>query len=105
MPRIDALPDDSKLLKQMLVDERAEHESAIERIKNEAAERLAEQTERIRQEAAEQLEALRQQMEAEKKAEIKAAVDAVLRRVYGPKNERFDRTPVVRRTNRRAAAR
>ncbi|MDZ4694059.1 MAG: IS66 family transposase zinc-finger binding domain-containing protein [Deltaproteobacteria bacterium] len=80
MPRINALPDDPKLLKQMLVEERAEHESAIERIKNEAAE---------------QLEALRQRMEAEKKAEIKAAVEAVLRRVYGPKNERFDPTELL----------
>ena len=75
MPRIDALPDDSELLKQMLVGERAEHESVVnrlaeqvERIKNEAADRLAEQAERLRQEAAERLEALRQQMEAEKKA-------------------------------------
>jgi transposase len=106
MPRIDALPDDSKLLKQMLVDERAEHESAIasihaeaaarlaeqvEQIKNEAADRLAEQAERLRQEAAEQLEALRQRMEADKKA----AIEAILRRVYGPKNERFDPTELL----------
>ena len=42
--------------------------------------------ERIRQEAADQLDALRLRMEAEKKAEI----DAILRRFYGPKSERFD---------------
>lgn len=86
MPQVDELPDDPVLLKQMLIEQRAEHESVVERIKNEAADRLAEQTERIREEAAEQVEALRQRMEAEKKA----AIEAILRRFYGPKNERFD---------------
>jgi len=90
MPRIDELPDDPALLKRLLVEQRTEHESLIERIKNEAADRLAEQVERIKDEAAEQIEALRLRMEAEKKAEIKAAVDAVLRRFYGPRSERFD---------------
>ena len=84
MTRIDALPDDPTLLKQLWSQERVDHESAIERIKTEAADHLAEQ-----------LEALRLQMEAEKKAEIKAAVDAVLQRVYGPKNERFDPTELL----------
>jgi len=84
MTRIESLPDDPTLLKQLWSQERVDHESAIERIKNEAADHLAEQ-----------LEALRLQMEAEKKAEIKAAVDAVLQRVYGPKNERFDPTELL----------
>jgi transposase len=61
------LPDDPALLKRLL----AERDARIER---------------VRQEAAEQLEALRQRLEAEKKAEI----DAILRRFYGPKSERFD---------------
>lgn len=90
MPRIDELPDDPMLLKQMWSQDRAEliadHEKHLDRVKNEAADRLAEQVERVKEEAAEQIEALRQRMEAEKKA----AIEAILRRVYGPKNERFD---------------
>lgn len=89
MQRIDELPDNPMLLKQMLLD----RDVLIERIKNEAADRLqeqaelhVEQTERIKEEAAEQIEAVRQQMEAEKKA----AIEAILRRFYGPKNERFN---------------
>ena len=64
MPRIDELPDDPVLLKRLL----AERDVLIERIKEEAADRLEEQAERIKNEAVEQLEALRQRMEAEKKA-------------------------------------
>jgi len=93
MARLDERPDDPALLKRLLVEQRVEHESLLERIKNEAADRLeeqaerhAEQTERIKQEAAEQLEALRLRMEAEKKA----AIETVLRRFYGPRSERFD---------------
>jgi len=93
MARLDELPDDPVLLKRLLVEQRVEHESLLERIKNEAADRLeeqaerhAEQTERIKQEAADQLEVLRLRMEAEKKA----AIEAVLRRFYGPRSERFD---------------
>jgi transposase len=75
MTRIDELPNDPALLKRLLVEQReqlrAEHDVLVER---------------IRQEAAEQLDALRLRMEAEKKAEI----DAILRRFYGPKSERFD---------------
>ena len=68
MTRVAELPDDPALLKRLL--DRA-HDALIERIKAEAAE---------------QLEAQRQRLEAEKKAEI----DAILRRFYGPKSERFD---------------
>ncbi|MDB5349286.1 MAG: transposase [Planctomycetota bacterium] len=67
MIRVAELPDDPALLKRLLV----EHDAPIDRIKAEAAE---------------QLEALRHRMEAEKKA----AIDAILRRFYGPKSERFD---------------
>ncbi len=59
---IDQLPDDPILLKQMIV--------------------------RIRAEAAEQLEAQRLRLEAEKQA----AIDAILRRFYGPRSEAFDPT-------------
>lgn len=75
MTRVAELPDDPVLLKRLLVEQReqlrAEHDALVER---------------IRQEAADQLEALRLRLEAEKKAEI----DAILRRYYGPKSERFD---------------
>ncbi len=67
MLEVDQLPNDPTLLKRMLV-ERDAH------------------IERIRQEAAEQMEALRQRLEAEHKA----AIDAILRRYYGPRSERFD---------------
>lgn len=82
MARLDELPDDPALLKRLL----GERDALIERIKEEAADRIAEQAERIREEAAEQLESLRLRMEAEKKA----AVEAILRRIYGPRSERFD---------------
>ena len=78
MPRIDELPDDPMLLKQMVLEREqrlVEREEQIERIKNEAADRLAEQ-----------IEVIRERMEAEKKA----AIEAILRRFYGPKNERFN---------------
>lgn len=71
MTRVADLPDDPALLKRLLVERQAEHDALADR---------------IRQEAAEQLEAQRQRLEAEKKAEI----DAILRRFYGPKSERFD---------------
>jgi transposase len=67
MSNISELPDDPVLLKRLLEDKVA----LIDRIK---------------QEAADQLEALRVRMEAEKKA----AIDAILRRFYGPRSERFD---------------
>jgi hypothetical protein len=66
-----ALPDDPALLKRMLAEERSLREQLVSR---------------IRAEAAEQLESQRQRLEAEKKA----AIQAILRRFYGPKNERFD---------------
>lgn len=71
MTRVADLPDDPALLKRLLVERQAEHDALVDR---------------IRQEAAEQLEAQRLRLEAEKKAEI----DAILRRFYGPKSERFD---------------
>jgi transposase len=71
MTRVADLPDDPALLKRLLVERQAEHDALVDR---------------IRQEAAELLEAQRLRLEAEKKAEI----DAILRRFYGPKSERFD---------------
>jgi transposase len=78
MTRLEQLPDDPALLKRMILDREArlaDREALIERIKNEAAEQLETQ-----------LAALREQLEAEKRA----AIEAVLRRHYGPKTERFD---------------
>ena len=81
MLEVDQLSDDPALLKRVLVeDSLAERDARIER---------------IRQEAAEQMEALRQRMEAEKKAEIEAAIKAILRRYYGPRSERFDPTQLL----------
>jgi len=67
MPNADQLPDDPKLLKEMIVQERAAHEATVEQIKQEAAQRI---------------EAMQQKHQAE--------IAAVLRRFYGPKSERFD---------------
>ncbi|MBN2446788.1 MAG: IS66 family transposase [Phycisphaerae bacterium] len=93
MTHIDQLPDDPTLLKRFIV-EREEvwqsrivaREEAIEQVKQQAiAERNA-IIARIKQEAAEQMEWLRQRLEAEHKA----VVEALFRRYYGPRRERFD---------------
>ncbi|MCY2931610.1 MAG: IS66 family transposase [Planctomycetota bacterium] len=63
MPDTDRLPDDPKLLKEMIV----QRDAAIEQIKQEAAQRIA---------------AMEQKHQAE--------IAAVLRRFYGPRSERFD---------------
>jgi transposase len=80
MLEVDQLPDDPALLKRVLIEQLAERDARIER---------------IRQEATEQMESLRQRMEAEKKAEIEAAVKAILKRYYGPRSERFDPTQLL----------
>jgi transposase len=67
MLSVDQLPDDPALLKQIFLRELAAREAIIEQIKQEAASRI-------------------EAMEEKHKAEIAA----VLRRFYGPKNERFD---------------
>lgn len=73
-----ALPDDPALLKRMLADQRrqlVERDVLIER---------------IRAEAAEQIERELAAQSARHEAEMKAAIQAILRRYYGAKNERFD---------------
>jgi transposase len=85
---VDQLPDDVAVLKQMVI----EHQAAligrhlqIERIEREAAGALAARDaaiDQIKREAAERIEAERQRHQAE--------MDALLRRFYGPRNERFD---------------
>ncbi len=60
---ITTLPDDPILLKQLLMEERT-------------------RSEQIKQEAADSIEAMKQKHQAE--------VEAILRRFYGPKSERFD---------------
>lgn len=72
------LPDDPALLKQIVIERERQWNAQCA-----AREALIE---RIRQEAGEQLEALRERLEAEKQA----AIAAILRRYYGPRNERFD---------------
>jgi transposase len=71
---VEQLPDDPIVLKRVLVEREqfiVERESLIAR---------------IREEAAQQLEAQRARLEAEHKA----VVAAILRRLYGPRSERFD---------------
>ena len=71
---LDQLPDDVALLKQLIVEREQlfiEREAVIAQIKEEAARQLAAQAERHA-------------------AELKAAIQAILRRYYGPRSEKFD---------------
>lgn len=71
---IDELPDDVALLKQALVEREqllSQRESLIMQIREEAASQLAAERERHA-------------------AELKAAIQAILRRYYGPRSETFD---------------
>jgi transposase len=68
---IDELPDDVATLKRLFVEERQERETLIAKIKEEAARQLEAQAERH-------------------EAELKAAIQALLRRYYGPRSETFD---------------
>ena len=68
MDAINTLPDDPTLLKQLLTQERA-------------------RSEQIQREAADTIEALKQKHEAD--------INALLRRFYGPKSERFDPTQLL----------
>ena len=72
MLAVDELPDDPKTLKEILFRELAAKDAAIEQIKREAAERI-------------------EAMELTHKAEM----DAILRRFYGPRSERFDPTQLL----------
>ena len=84
-----ALPDDPALLKRLLVEHHlllCERESLIARIREEAAAQRAAVVAQIKEEAARQLEAQAQRHAAE----LKAAIQALLRRYYGPKSEKFD---------------
>lgn len=82
MLNVDELPNDPALLKRLVAERdesfRTERDSLL----------VAHKTliERIKQEASEQMESLRERLEAEHKA----VVDAILRRYYGPRCERFD---------------
>jgi transposase len=89
----DQLPGDPAVLKQMVIEREMAlfgRQLQIERIEREAAAAVAEreaQIEQIKREAAEQIEAQRQRHKAE--------VEALLRRFYGPRNERFDPTQLL----------
>jgi hypothetical protein len=78
MDATDTLPDDTALLKQLLI----ERESTIEQIKREAAEQVETMRQQLKEEAAAAIEVLKQEHHAE--------MEAVFRRFYGPKSERFD---------------
>jgi transposase len=100
---VDQLPDDLAVLKQMVIDHQAAligRQLQIEHIKRDLAQRdaaLAEREaaiaerdaaiEQIKREAAEQIALERQQHQA--------VMDALLRRLYGPRNERFDPTQIL----------
>lgn len=86
MVAVEKLPDDPALLKRVIAEERKQREAAFH-AEREAL--LAERNaviERIKEEAAQQMESLRERLEAEHKA----MVDALLRRYYGPRCEKFD---------------
>lgn len=74
MVRVDELPDDPQLLKQLLADQQRA-----------AAEQLAQrdsQIEQIKREAADQMTAM--------KLAFEARIAAIFRSTYGPRSERFD---------------
>jgi transposase len=75
MDALAQLPDDPALLKRMLVERDAviaQRDAALAQVKEEAAQRI---------------EAMRQKHQAE--------LAALLRRIYGPRNERFDPTQLL----------
>ena len=78
---VNELPNDPVLLKRLLV----EREALLAERETLLAERDT-WIDRIKQDAAEQLESLQKRLEAEHKA----AIDAILRRYYGPRCEKFD---------------
>ena len=75
------LPDDPALLKQMLMQERLQRAAEVAARDQQLAQREA-AIEQIKREAADALDAQRKKHEAE--------MEAVFRRFYGPKSERFD---------------
>ena len=84
------LPDDPALLKRMLAQECgirdaliAQRDALIEQIKRESAQRL----ESIKQSFTDQVQAIEQRHQAE--------MDALLRRFYGPRSEKFDPTELL----------
>lgn len=81
MLRVDELPDDPVVLKRVLVER--------EQLISERDQQLAQRESliaQIKEEAAQQLEAQRERLDAEHQA----VVAALLRRLYGPRSERFD---------------
>ena len=96
MLNVNELPNDPAVLKRLVAERekafRIERETFISEREAFISERetlLANNKtliERIKQEAAEQMESLQKRLEAEHKA----VVDAILRRYYGPRCEKFD---------------
>ena len=78
---IQTLPDDPAMLKQLLAERRPAHAHRASDNAVEVAARDQRLTQ-IKQEAAGTIEAMKQKHQAE--------VEAILRRFYGPKSERFD---------------
>ena len=78
---INALPDDPVMLKRLLASERLQRAVEVAARDQQIAQQRA-ACEQIKQEAANTIEALKQKHQAQ--------VEALLRRFYGPKSERFD---------------
>jgi len=89
MVALEELPDDPVLLKRLVAEREqafhAEREALIAEREALIAEREA-LIDRIREEAVREMESLRERLEAEHKA----VIDALLRRYYGPRREKFD---------------
>jgi transposase len=82
MLNVNELPNDPALLKRLVVEREEAFHTERETLIAEGQALVA----RIKHEAAEQMESLEKRLEAEHKA----VVEAILRRYYGPRCERFD---------------
>ena len=80
------LPDDPALLKQIIVRECAARDAVIVQIKREVVER-EQMLEQVKREAIDRIEAMQLQHKAE--------MNAILRRFYGPRSEKFDPTELL----------
>lgn len=86
MTRIEDLPDDPALLKQLIIDREQQLHAVVAQERDRHQSLLA----RIREEAADQIAKLKADHQAAIDEAVKAAVAAILRRYYGPRSEKFD---------------
>lgn len=86
MTRIEDLPNDPVLLKQLILDREKQLHAIVAQERDRHQSLLA----RIREEAADQIAKLKADQQAAIDEAVKAAVAAILRRYYGPRSEKFD---------------